>query len=83
VFDDLECVEIEGAGGRRAFSRERVAEAIEVLVALLDVADAPTDGEETGEEDSFMTHSSNGPGCLVADPDFAVDDQGCDPDEGV
>ena len=29
-------------------------------------------------EDEFMQHEGSGAGCLISDPDKAIDDDGCD-----
>lgn len=71
------------------FNRDELGNAIEVLVALLDIWDGDADielaGDETdftGAEDEACHHSLPGhligPGCPIADPDCAVDDSGCD-----
>lgn len=70
-------------------SRHEIAEAITVLIDVLDLLggdpDVELNGDEldgSGAEDDFCNHNTplslQGPGCLVADPDMAVDDQGCD-----
>jgi hypothetical protein len=77
-------INIEGEGGNRSFSRAKIADAIEVLVALLDASEPDTDNEpdtdleENPAEDAFVEHQSSGPGCPIADPDAAVDDSPCD-----
>jgi hypothetical protein len=38
-------VQVEGLGGKRSFSRARIADAVEVLVALLDVTEPDSDAE--------------------------------------
>ncbi|MDT7527991.1 hypothetical protein OVY29_04875 [Sphingopyxis sp. SE2] len=72
-------------------SREQLEGFIEVALSLLDLADGDPDiepnGDEedgTGAEDEQGAHTcdASGPGCAVSDPDSAVDDLGCDPDEG-
>ena len=62
-----------------------LAAAIEAMIALYDAAlpdpDLEPDGDEldgNNNEDDFMYHGGNGPGCLIADPDAAVDDSYCD-----
>lgn len=74
------------------FNRDQLGNAIEVLVALLDVWDGDPDAEVELVEDDFFERPIGidfGPGCDISDApeddddDTAVDDQGCDPDEGV
>ena len=48
-------------------SRAHIEGAIETLIAILDAADADTDFEELGAEDSFQPHDGEGAGCPVAD----------------
>lgn len=73
-----------GEGGSLLISRERIADAIELLVALLDVADHDPEAETTGAEDDFMDHREDGgPGCRTADPDAGVDDLPEGVDEGI
>lgn len=71
------------------FDRPKLASFIEVAISLLDVADGDLDLELNGDEmdgdaseDDFMLHRHDGPGCPISDPDYAVDDRGCDGDEG-
>jgi hypothetical protein len=70
-------------------SPAEIATAIEVLIDLLDQIggdpDLEPNGDEldsTGAEDDFCVHNVPfalaGPGCPLADPDMAVDDEGCD-----
>ena len=49
--------------------RARIEDAIETLIAILDAADADSDFEEVGIEDSFQKHEDDGVGCLISDPD--------------
>jgi hypothetical protein len=67
------------------FDRQALASFITVAIELLDVVDGDSDTELNGDEedgnaseDDFMRHMANGPGCPIADSDFAVDDQYCD-----
>jgi hypothetical protein len=70
------------------FDRQALASFITVAIELLDVVDGDSDTEPNGDEqdgqpseDEFMIHSlaaGGGPGCLIADPDKAVDDDACD-----
>ena len=56
------------------------------LIALLDRHDGDPDLETGNAEDEALSSPLaylTGPGCPIADPDKAVDDEGCDPDEGV
>ena len=62
------------------------------LIERLDLIDGDPDIELNGDEtdhdraeDCFTIgkNDGSGPGCIIADPDCAVDDTGCDPDEGV
>ena len=69
-------------------SPHEIAEAIEVLVELLDLLGGDPDVEANGDEldghggeDDFTSHNTGpiaGPGCPCSDPDMAVDDKGCD-----
>lgn len=63
------------------FNRTELGNAIEVLVALLDVWDGDSDLEENDAEDSFELSEwaraqAKGPGCNVSDPDKGVEDDG-------
>jgi len=70
------------------YSPHEIAEAIEVLVDVLDMLGGDPDVEANGDEldgtrgeDDFCPHSTGpipGPGCPLSDPDMAVDDRGCD-----
>ena len=40
-------------------------------------------GGAEDEEIAYFKTLGNGPGCIVSDPDFGVEDEGHDPDEGV
>ena len=71
--------------------RSAIASAVEALVNLLDVLDGDPDAEANGDEldgngaeDDFCDHNTplslEGPGCPIADPDTAIDDNGCDGD---
>jgi hypothetical protein len=66
-------------------SRERIGDAVEVLIALLDLSRPDPDLEETNAEDSFelSPHArgfgQRGPGCPVSEPDCGVDDERHDP----
>lgn len=69
--------------------------AIEALIELRNALDGDADVEPNGDEldgenaeDSFGPPPGNvaawaGPGCPIADPDMAVDDIGCDPEQAV
>lgn len=70
-------------------SPHEIAEAITILIDVLDLLggdpDLEPNGDEldgTGAEDDFCPQkaprSLQGPGCPLADPDEAVDDKGCD-----
>jgi len=68
-------------------SPHEISEAIEVLVDLLDLLGGDPDAEEDDpagqcDEDGVNTALAlacgGGPGCLISDPDMAVDDQACD-----
>jgi len=70
-------------------SPHEIADAITVLIDVLDLlggdSDLEPNGDEldgTGAEDDFCRQkaprSLQGPGCPLADPDMAVDDRGCD-----
>ena len=68
------------------FDRQSLASFITVAIELLDVVDGDSDTEPNGDEldgnpseDEFMCHGGgDGPGCPIADPDKAVDDDNCD-----
>jgi hypothetical protein len=72
------------------FNRDELSAAIAVLVELLDIWDGDADLERTDAEDDFTERQSkrwHGPGCMIADPDKCVDDEGegideREPDEG-
>lgn len=66
------------------FNREQLGSAIEVLIALLDVADPEPDLEENDLEDSFVLspsaqHSGTGAGCQISDPGGTDEDANGDP----
>jgi len=77
--------------------RSAVEAVIETMIAALDTIDGDDDIEPNGDEldgqrdeDAFMVHRGRGPGCPIADPDKAADDDPCDepyqdiePDEGT
>lgn len=74
------------------FDRPKVEAFAEISIALLDLIDGDPDLEDSHEdgqcsEDEISTNLhaqwGGGPGCEISDPDSAVDDGGCDPDEGV
>lgn len=59
---------------------------IAVAIDLLDLADGDPDSENaTDAEDEGITPAAlaftDGPGCMVSDPDYAVDDHPCDNDD--
>jgi hypothetical protein len=65
------------------FDRDQLASFIEVAIGLLDVADDDPDAEEDDDpgqcsEDEISCgwpgFGDRGPGCLIGDPDTAVDD---------
>lgn len=67
------------------FDRDKLSGFIEVAIGLLDFADGDPDFEPNGDEldanaaeDDFMAHKADGPGCPIADPDKAIDDDYCD-----
>lgn len=70
----------------RAALREQLAGAVEQLVAIIDLLDGDADdGNANGDEldgsnaeDDWWPHALAlaGPGCPIADPDKAVDDEG-------
>lgn len=80
-------VVFKGINGLLVLDKARIGDAIEVLVALLDLADSGlSEAEVTGAEDDFMEHRGwgvdGGPGCLVSDaPGGNVEDEGEDGDE--
>lgn len=71
-------------------SPHEIAEAIEVLVDVLDLLggdpdlDLNGDEQDTGNAEDELTAGawaySEAPGCPISDPDSAVDDRPCDPD---
>ena len=72
------------------FDRQSLASFITVAIELLDVVDGDSDTEPNGDEldgqpseDEFMQHRGDGPGCLISDPDKAVDDDPEGVDEGI
>jgi hypothetical protein len=50
------------------------------MIERLDEIDGDPDEEATPAEDDFTDHRkfADGPGCIVSDPDAAVDDRPCD-----
>ena len=68
------------------FDRQSLASFITLAIELLDLVDGDSDTEPNGDEldgnpaseDEFMSHGGHGPGCPIADPDKAVDDDNCD-----
>lgn len=69
------------------FSRDQLGSAVEVMIALMDIADDDPDAEEdddsgqsTEDEISYgdAQFGRRGPGCEISDPDSAVDDRECD-----
>lgn len=69
----------------RRLSRDALADLCEQLIDRLDRIDGDSDLEETDAEDSFALsrraqRHGHGAGCIIADPDEAVDDKGCDQD---
>jgi len=70
------------------YSPHEIADAIEVLVTVLDMLGGDPDVEANGDEldgsageDDFVGHNTgpiSGPGCPCSDPDSAIDDRGCD-----
>ena len=73
------------------FDRDQLHGFIAVAIDLADAMDGDSDTEANGDEldgnaseEDFMYHGGDGPGCPIADPDYAVDDLPCDAhDEGV
>lgn len=69
----------------RRLSRDALADLCEQLIDRLDQIDGDSDFEETDAEDSFALpprarRRARGAGCIISDPDEAVDDKGCDQD---
>lgn len=68
-------------------SREAVERVIQRAIDALDEIDGDADFESVGLEDDFeiaawqLTAASYAAGCLVSDPDEAVDDRPCDAHE--
>lgn len=65
------------------YRREEIEGFIEIAIGLLDMADGDADLEGAHNEDElstafFLVDQTDGPGCKISDPDFAVDDQPCD-----
>lgn len=56
-----------------------VGSAAEALVSLMDAISGDPDIELNGDEDDFMYHGGDGPGCPIADPGGCEHD-GCEPD---
>lgn len=77
ILDRRQYLDFKGEGGRALLSKERVADCIEVILTLLDIAERDHDLEETGNEDSFEDLNNrvmtSGPGCPVADPPGETD----------
>ena len=70
--------------------RSALERLIDEAIDRLDLLDGDTDVEMNGDErdgnnaeDDFWPHSTfmSGPGCPIADPDLAVDDERCDCEE--
>jgi hypothetical protein len=63
-------------------SEREIADAMEIMVDLLDMMHGDTDLEPNGDEldgdsrseDSFEFHGGYGPGCPIADEDYERDD---------
>jgi hypothetical protein len=69
------------------YDRPRLEAFITIAVDLLDAFDGDPDVELNGDETDNMgseedfdpnRHYSDGPGCLISDPDEAIDDGPCD-----
>ena len=65
------------------FDREQLAGFIEIAIELADPLDGDPDLEGSCDEDEISRctdfgrpASSDGPGCIIADPDEGVDDKG-------
>ena len=72
------------------YDRSQVEAFIAVAIDLLDVFDGEPDVELNGDEadntnaeDEMLIDGSvgSGPGCIISDPDMAVDDIACDADD--
>jgi hypothetical protein len=73
------------------FDRQKLEAFAEISIAMLDLLDPDPEMEDSDEdgqcdEDEISTNLTArwgvGPGCKISDPDVAVDDHRCDPDEG-
>jgi len=69
ILETSHHIRFAGQGGKLLVTPERIADAIELLVGMLDTAQPCAECEESGIEDSFMEHPADGPGCSVADQD--------------
>lgn len=66
--------------------RDQLADLIAAAIDLLDAIEPDSDLEPNGDEldgdhdaeDEFTLHAPQGPGCPLADPDMAVDDEAID-----
>jgi hypothetical protein len=81
------------------YPREKLAAFIAVAIDLLDTLDGDADLEPGGDDEltgdeQYGDFSEDdaaprfalieaGPGCVISDPDSAVDDVGCDGEEGI
>lgn len=68
------------------YRREDIEAFVAIAIDLMDLADGDPDIENaTDAEDEGITAAAleftDGPGCIIADTDFAVDDQPCDNDD--
>ena len=82
VMSNENAIAVIGPGGTMIVGQNALADFIDLLIALKDVAERPADDEENGLEDSFQHHAYGyGAGCPVADPDAGVDDERHDNDD--
>ena len=77
VMSNENAIALIGPGGTMIVGQDALADFIDLLIALKDVAERSADEEEPGAEDSFMEHAyASGPGCPVADPDYGGEEAG-------
>ncbi|MEO6151667.1 MAG: hypothetical protein ABIT09_07785 [Croceibacterium sp.] len=68
------------------YQRPQLEAFLSIAIDLLDTMDPDPEAEPSGDEmdgnpaeDDFWPHRETGsPGCVISDPDAAVDDKGCD-----
>lgn len=83
-FPGMTAMQREAASRARRNAYRVIATTIEELIEVLDRAAGDPDLEAVGAEDDFCEHGTVwafGPGCVVSDPDSAVDDSACDQEQ--